>query len=36
MENSPADLLDVADAVVPNIENDGAAAAIERYVLDRS
>lgn len=36
MEGAPAELLELADAVVPDIDSDGAAVAIERYVLGRS
>ena len=33
MSSSPRELLDVADAVVPDVAHDGVAEAIERYVL---
>ncbi|HKS69792.1 MAG TPA: HAD family hydrolase [Ktedonobacterales bacterium] len=35
MEGAPADLLDLADAVAPPNDRDGAAIALRRYVLDR-
>ncbi len=35
MEGSPAEVLDLATAVTPNIHHDGAALAIEKYVLNR-
>jgi hydroxymethylpyrimidine pyrophosphatase-like HAD family hydrolase len=34
MQGAPDELLALATAVVPNIENDGAAVAIEKYVLN--
>ena len=33
MSSSPPELLDVADAVVPDVSHDGVAEAIERYVI---
>jgi hydroxymethylpyrimidine pyrophosphatase-like HAD family hydrolase len=35
MNSAPDELLQLAVAVVPNIDNDGAARAIEQYVLNR-
>lgn len=35
MEGAPADLLEHASGVTPNIDQDGAALAIEQYVLNR-
>ena len=35
MDGAPAELLELADDVVPDIDHDGAAMAIEQYVLNR-
>jgi HAD superfamily hydrolase (TIGR01484 family) len=34
MEGAPTEVMEVATAVTPNIDHDGAALAIEKYVLD--
>jgi len=36
MEGAPQELLERATEVVPGIDQDGAALAIEKYVLNRS
>lgn len=36
MEGAPAEILDLAVGVVPGVDHDGAATAIELYVLNRS
>ena len=35
MDGAPAELLELANAVTPGIDYDGAARAIEKYVLNR-
>ncbi|NQW21762.1 MAG: HAD family phosphatase [Chloroflexi bacterium] len=35
MQGAPQEMLELASAVVPNIEHDGAALAIEKYVLNK-